>query len=251
MQKIAEGGVDVPNPFNRQVYHVPLKPETTAAIVFWSKNYRPFLDKLPLLEKQGYDKFLFNFTITGHPKLLEPNIPPAEECIDDLIELSARYGKDKIFWRFDPVLMPENGDYSIIKNFNRLADKIAPHAGRCIFSFTFFYKKVIRSLKKIADEYAVTYSDPKMAIKKDIAAKLAETAADHGLPLHACCCDYLLEIPGIEKSNCIDGELISQLWDDEYVFRAAPSRPNCGCAESSDIGTYGTCKSGCIYCYAN
>ncbi len=94
----------MPNPFNRQTYHVPLKPETTAALVFWSKNYRPFLDKLPLLEKQGYDKFLFNFTITGHPKLLEPNIPPAEECIDDLIELSARYGKDKIFWRFDPIL---------------------------------------------------------------------------------------------------------------------------------------------------
>ena len=243
--------MDVPNPFNKQTYHVPLKPETTAALVFWSKNFRPFLDKLPLIEKSGFNKFIFNYTITGHSKLLEPNVPPAVECIQDLKELSARYGKDKIFWRFDPILISDNDESEVIKKFTRLAEKIAPHAGRCIFSFTFFYKKVIRSLKKFAGEHEITCSDPDLGKKKDIAAQLAETAAEFGLPLHACCCNYLLDIPGIEKSRCIDGELISRLRDDKYVFRDAPSRPGCGCAEASDIGTYGTCKSGCIYCYAN
>ncbi|MBN1309436.1 MAG: DUF1848 family protein, partial [Chitinispirillaceae bacterium] len=27
-------------------------------------------------------------------------------------------------------------------------------------------------------------------------------------------------------------------------------RPLCGCMISKDIGSYGTCSNGCIYCYA-
>jgi hypothetical protein len=69
--------------------------------------------------------------------------------------------------------------------------------------------------------------------------------------LQSCCCEYLEDIPGIEKAHCVDGNLISELLDDGTVFYNHPSRPGCGCDESVDIGQYGTCKAGCVYCYAN
>ena len=28
-------------------------------------------------------------------------------------------------------------------------------------------------------------------------------------------------------------------------------RIECGCVESVEVGTYNTCKNGCVYCYAN
>ncbi len=252
MHKVAQGGLEVPNPFNNKTYFVPLKPETTAAIVFWSKNYKPFLDKLSLLEKRGFDKFVFNFTITGHPREFEPGIPPADETIADFKYLSLRYWKSTVFWRFDPVLISNitNEEYHL-DTFRRLADQIALYTERCIFSFTYFYNKVKRSLKQLNDKTGIQTVDPEIDRKRALALKLAMIAQEYQLKLHSCCCEYLEDLPGIEKSRCIDGELISRLWKNKYRFEVKPSRPGCGCAESYDIGSYGTCKNGCVYCYAN
>jgi DNA repair photolyase len=34
-------------------------------------------------------------------------------------------------------------------------------------------------------------------------------------------------------------------------YKAKPTRQECGCTQSSDIGAYDTCPHGCVYCYAN
>ena len=36
-----------------------------------------------------------------------------------------------------------------------------------------------------------------------------------------------------------------------FDYREKPTRQECGCTESTDIGAYDTCPHGCVYCYAN
>lgn len=251
MEKVNEGGVEVPNPFNRQTYHVPLEPEKVSAFVFWSKNFRPFLPYLPQLEESGFERFIFNFTITGLPKVFEPNIPSAEETIRDFITLSRHYGRKQIFWRFDPILFSDvtNEDY-YINRFTELADKIAPFTERCIFSFAFFYNKVKRSLAALKTKSGITTYDAGVERKRALAGKLAELASAFGLEFHACCCEYLAGVPGVQRSRCVDGELVSKLTGGQLKYQVKPSREGCGCSESTDIGQYNTCKGGCVYCYA-
>jgi hypothetical protein len=56
---------------------------------------------------------------------------------------------------------------------------------------------------------------------------------------------------GIEANACVDSELIRRLWGLPIDGKKDRSqRPNCRCAASVDIGTYGTCPAGCVYCYA-
>jgi hypothetical protein len=85
------------------------------------------------------------------------------------------------------------------------------------------------------------------------ALELAEIADGHGISLHTCCGDYLLHEaePRIYKAHCVDGDLISELLETDIAGKLNPTRDECGCWESRDIGAYDTCPHGCMYCYAN
>lgn len=251
IEHIERGFVDVKNPFNQETYRVLLTPDKVAAFVFWSKNFIPFRNKLEILEKLGYHRFIFNYTITGLPNEFEPNVPQVEDAVADFISLSRRYGREVMFWRFDPIIFSNitDGEYYIQK-FRALASQIAPYPDRCIFSIAFFYNKVIRALRRLGEEKGVYAIDPDIEWKRSVALSLSRVADEQGIEFHACCCEYLLDIPGIKGSKCVDGELVSRMWEGMYGWKIKPSRKGCGCAESSDIGQYGTCKGGCVYCYA-
>ncbi len=253
LKRINEGFVGYLNPFSKDKYRVSLKKEDVECFVFWSKNFIPFVDKLKIIDNLGY-KFYFNYTINGYSNIFEKNVDSSEKTIDNLCLLSDQYSKNHITWRYDPIIISEITDYKFhLKNFEKIAKELKNYTVRCITSFVFLYEKVKKSILKIEKENYLMIQDPLLDIKRNLANDLADIALSYGINMYTCCGDYLISNK-IKKAHCIDWELIKELFNVksiDYNYKIKPTRKECGCTESIDIGTYNTCAQGCIYCYAN
>ncbi len=104
MEQIEKGFFETINPYNRAKRVIDASCDNIHTIVFWSKNFRPFLESGSgeKLRKMGYNLF-FNFTVNSRSKLLEPNIPPLKERLAQLEELCSRFKPEAVNWRFDPI----------------------------------------------------------------------------------------------------------------------------------------------------
>jgi hypothetical protein len=68
-----------------------------------------------------------------------------------------------------------------------------------------------------------------------------------GITLYSCCEDGLVG-GRVRKAHCVELELLRP--EGDVRLKARPTREQCGCVESTDIGAYDTCQFGCAYCYA-
>lgn len=246
MQRLKDGFAGYVNPFGGQKYVVSLKPEDVACFVFWSKNYTPFIEKLKIIENIGY-RFYFNYTITGLPKIFERFV----EKETAIKELSKRYSSRHINWRYDPIIISDITDYDFhVKNFENIASELEGYVERCYFSFAIQYGKVKRNFEKLQVENNIKIVDPDIASRIKLANELADIALRYGIKMLSCCVDYLLG-KKIGKAHCVDGKIIKELFRGEFKHSEKPTRNECGCTESVDIGAYDTCPHGCVYCYAN
>jgi hypothetical protein len=251
VNRVTAGFVRWRNPFSGREHETSLLPEDVAAIVFWSKNYAPLLPHLPGLHNRGY-RFLFHFTITGLPREIEPNVPPADDMVEAARQLADRFGPGTVLWRYDPIFISSvSGFDHHRRTFARLSAALEGSTSRCYFSFPAFYAKVIRNTAVLEREDGVGCCDLPVTEKVEFANELAGIASAHGITMHTCCGDYLIG-DRIKKAHCVDGELLFRLYPDRVGnIKLKPSRSQCGCYESTDIGAYDTCPHGCVYCYAN
>jgi len=244
--RLRTGYVYVRNPMNaRQISQISLSPEVVDGIVFWTKNPLPMLDRLNELQNYMY---YFQFTLTSYGKDVEQNIPgkgkiivPAFQQLSDII------GPDRVIWRYDPIFLSET--YTIdyhIRNFERLAKRLAPYTRKCTISFLDIYEKTKRN---IAPVVPAAFS---VEQQNQLAKHIAEIAHSHGLRMDTCAETIDLQQYGIEHARCIDGRLFEQLLHCPLqVEKDKNQRGACGCIEAVDIGAYNTCRNGCLYCYAN
>jgi hypothetical protein len=250
MNRLKEGFAGVVNPFGGQRYFVSLKPQDVSCFVFWSKNFTPFLENLKILDDLGY-KFYFNYTITGLPSVFESNVDK-KAAIKTLKELSKMYSPRHINWRFDPIVLSNICDRNFfIKAFDELTSQLEGFVERCYFSFVVEYNKVKRNFEELEKTSRLKITDVSEDFKINLANELADIAERFGIEMFSCCGDYLVGRK-IKKAHCIDGAIIEELFSpDDFQYNEKPTRNQCGCTESTDIGTYDTCPHGCVYCYAN
>ncbi len=244
LRRFAEGYVLTRNPlFPHKVTRYELTPELVDCVVFCSKNYRPILPRL----REITDRYAsyFYYTITAYGRDIEPGVPPVEESMETLIELSRQVGRQRVAWRYDPLLLTR--DYTLerlLVAFERMARVLAPHIDRCIFSFIEIYKKVELNLPQL-----IVWSPEQM---EEAARGLGEIAQRYGIYLQTCGTNGDFRRYGIHPSGCITLDILGRA--NGLVFkqlRHKGMRQGCHCIESRDIGAYDSCPNGCLYCYAN
>lgn len=248
MERLRGGAVEVANPFHPgRARWVSLERGDVDAFVFWSRDPRPFLRHLPEIDRRGYP-YYFLLTATGYPRLLEPATPGLDEAAVFFRELAARVGRRRVIWRYDPVIFtPETGPAFHEENFFRLAGILAPFAFQAIVSFFDPYPKVLRRLGKAGIIAGAAAGTPERQV--DLLQRFAVIAAAAGLEIQSCA--EAATAAGVRAGKCIDERLLNELFGLEISYRKDPAqRKLCLCQQSVDIGSYGNCRHGCLYCYA-
>ena len=88
-------------------------------------------------------KYNFQFTVTPYDKSVEQGLRDKEEIIKTFCELSDRIGKDKVLWRYDPIILNDMFDFTFHKEqFSRICSKLGRHTRQCIISFVDIYSKL-------------------------------------------------------------------------------------------------------------
>ncbi len=244
LNRFKEGFVYSRNPFYPdKVTCYELTPDKVDCIVFCSKNYEPILDKLHEIT----DKFntYFHYTITAYGGDIEPRVPAIEKSIETLLKLEQIVGKQRIAWRYDPVLL--TGKYTIdyhLQIFEDMAKQLSEHIDRCIFSFVEMYKKLgvnMPELKPITEDEKIS-----------LARGMGEIVQRYNIHLQTCATNEDYQEFGIHPSGCMTLDILGNANGVKFKnLKHKGMRANCNCMETRDIGWYDTCPNGCRYCYAN
>jgi hypothetical protein len=242
--RLKEGFVQARKNTTTKPKQISLKPEDVRCFVFWTKNPGPMMDRLD--ELNGYH-FYFQFTLTPYGQDIEGAVlPPKDELIQTFIQLSQKIGKDKVIWRYDPILLTDKIDIDFHKTeFSKLAETLQGYTEKCVISFidtgylSAETKKQLK-LEKITKDQM-----------REIGKEFQPIAEKNGIKIETCAETIDLSEFGISPSKCIDDKIVGTLIGKKLSLKKDPSqRKACGCVKSIDIGTDNTCKNGCRYCYA-
>jgi len=244
--RIKEGVVYVRNPMNiHQIGKISLKPNVVDGIVLWTKNPIPMIGRIEELHDYNY---YFQFTLTSYGKDIERGLPSKnQELIPAFCELSRKIGREKIVWRYDPILI--NSSYTVDyhkKYFKVLASRLGDYTEKCTVSFLDLYRNTERNIKPLGIRF------PEKNEILEMMEYFAEMAKIYGFYIDTCAEEIDLSEFGIKHACCIDKERFERIGKYHLnVKKDRNQRDVCGCIASIDIGTYNTCKNGCAYCYAN
>ncbi len=275
MERVKAGYVKWFNPFNGLPLYVSF--QRARLVVFWSKNPKPMLAHLDELDKL-IPNYYFQFTLNDYDaERIEPKVPSLSERVETFRLLSQRLGRDRVIWRFDPLILTDGLTVKgLLEKVERLGDQIAPLTSRLVFSFIDIaaYKKVAVNMSR-GGVQAREFTPDEM---EEMAAGIGALVKGWGIAAGTCGELKDLDRYGVEHNRCVDDRLIMKCFHHDRALMdfigaryvepdmfANPSggwvldeyrkdggqRKACGCIMSKDIGEYNTCPHLCHYCYAN
>lgn len=277
------------NPFNGVKSYVSYGK--TRFIVFWSKNPRPLLDYLHILEERNI-KCYIQYTLNDYEDEKLEKVPSLESRIETFRLLVGRLGKGSVVWRFDPLILTDDiSEDDLLEKVRNIGDRLKGCTDKLVFSYAdiAIYKKVKANLERAGIHYH-EWTDEQM---ESFARRLSSMNKERGWNYTLATCGERIDLKkyGIARNRCIDGDLIARLaWQDKALmdfmrikietlpeptlfgeavvpqgavmlpdgryFISAHRKDNgqreqCGCMAAKDIGEYNTCPHLCEYCYAN
>lgn len=277
MNRLRKGYIKWNNPFNAaQPQYVAFAK--TRVVVFWTKNPQPMLKYVDELLKRGLN-FYFTFTLNDYVKEnFEPYVPSLEARLETFRELSKKIGKQRVIWRFDPLILTDQINVEdLLGRIKRVGEELQGYTEKLVVSFADIevYPKVKNNLHRLGIK-SRSFTEADIL---QIAQGLQELSRRWRLTVATCGETVSLEPYGIVHNRCIDDELMIRCFREDdalmeflgvpkfepmdlfaepkeekithpYV-KDAGQRKACGCTVSKDIGQYNTCGHLCAYCYAN
>ncbi len=245
MNRVRDGYALVRNPVAKNVvYKIDLSPRNVDLLMLMSKDPRPMIPLIDELEERGMN-LGFQVTITPYGRDMEPGVPDKADVAEAFRTISERIGKEKMVWRYDPVILNDKLDVRYHqRKFEVLCRELAGYTERCVFSFVEIHGKLEKHrssgmLREISEDEA-----------EALGSAFSDAAECSGIKLSLCCSEYDLSKYGIASEGCISKEHMKAL-NVPYEELQAPIRDRCLCVRNIDIGEYDTCGHDCIYCYAN
>jgi DNA repair photolyase len=272
--RLKEGYVKWTNPFNSVPLYVSF--QNTRLIVFWSKNHKPLIKHLDYLNDRGIH-YYFQFTLNDYDaEKLEPRVPNVQERIETFVELSEKVGKEKVIWRFDPLILTDKvGVDELLRKVENIGNQLKNYTDRLVFSFADI--KIYRKVQNNLRNNSIPYQEFNERTMNEFAAGLQRLNENWHFELATCAEQIPLEKYGIAHNKCVDDDLIIKLFPHDKALidflgvkitppdmfnpkgsiekkrknKDSGQRQFCDCIVSKDIGEYNTCPHLCAYCYAN
>lgn len=276
------------NPFNGVKSYVSYAK--TRFIVFWSKNPKPLLQYIDILQERDIGCYI-QYTLNDYvAEGLERGVHSVDERIETFKALVDKLGKGSVIWRFDPMILTDKISIDdLLNKVEHIGDRLLGYTDKLVFSFADIteYRKVKSNLEKNGINYRV-WTEEEMLI---FAQKLSELNKKWNYELATCGEKIDINQFGIKHNHCVDDDLMIKLaykdddlmkflgveikqreallFDEEIIPSDAimlsenkyaikkknnkdkGQRQFCGCIVSKDIGEYNTCPHLCEYCYAN
>ena len=224
--RIKEGYVLVPNPYHpKMISRISLSPAVVDCFVFWTKNPAPMLNQLDKLQDYNY---YFQFTLNPYGEKLENRLPSIDKRIDTFKKLADKIGREKMIWRYDPILTNEEYNVSFHQEaFARIAHELKDHTSKCMLGFIDHYPHIRNSIQPFNINPLTKEEIEEMAVsfKKTIDIY-------PGIQLDTCTVKVDLRHLGIPSGLCIDKRLIEKITGYPILAQKDKNQRNiCNCIE--------------------